>query len=127
MIDDALTKGAPIFATADYTFSATPTPPLAGAPGKGQARLNNADQTQATILWLRYDTAAGVDLRNLLTMLRAEMQVTVQDASDSTKAQHYATTGDVVRQTEYGEIPVRWVSGENALTTNAAVKVIVVS
>lgn len=97
----------PSLTAMDYSFNLTLTAP----PGSGQARLNDADQTLATLLWLDHHTAPGVDVTAILNLAKLGTVVVLQDKDDSSKRQLYNVTGPVTDHTSYTEFPVAWRAG----------------
>jgi len=95
----------------EYMFSATPTEPPTGS----QVRLNNANQTVATLIWVRDTTAPGGDATNFLNLIDTGMKIFIQDKDDSTKWQLYVTTGPSVAKSGYHQVPVTWNSGGTPL------------
>ena len=95
----------------DYSFSATVSEP----PGGGQVRLNNADQTAATLIWASYDTAPGNDAEVLLLAIRADGILFLQDKDNGDRYQEYHVEGDPTDKSAYVEIPVSWTRGGAAL------------
>jgi hypothetical protein len=96
----------------EYNYVNTTSTP----PATGQVRLNNADQTLATLLWPSYLTALSKDIRNLLLSMRSGDLVILQDKDDATKYQEYAATAAAIDPVgPYVEIPVAWQRGGSAI------------
>ena len=97
----------------DYSLNATTTAP----PGGGQIRLNNADQTAATLIWADYHTAPGNDVRIVILAIREGDILLLQDKDNSARYQQYLATGAATDEGTYAEIPVSWQSGGDAVPT----------
>src|SRR5262249_42771143 len=80
-------QGGPGGSTSSFAYtlgSATIEPPTGD-----QVVVNNANQTQATKIWVRYVTTDNHDVANVLRMVKTGMQVYYQASTDSTKWQSY--------------------------------------
>lgn len=91
----------------EFVFSTTGMVP----PGKGQLRLDNADQTLATRLWLSTETASAVDVKRLLMLTQQGNRVDLQDKDDSGRYQQYRLTSPPVDYGSYVEYPVAHETG----------------
>lgn len=109
-LEQFVQEAAGVGALGDFTFSTAVTPP----PGSGNVRVNNADQTLATALWISHTTSDGIDLAAILPLITAGQVLYLQAKADSTFRQAY-TTGVVTDYTDYTEIAVTWKSGESPL------------
>lgn len=97
----------------EWTFNTTLTAP----PSSGQIRLNTADQTVATTLYISDLTAPGSDLGNYLTRsLVAKSRLYIQDKDDSSKYQFYRLQADSVAGAGYHSVAISWLSGGGALS-----------
>ncbi|HKE76621.1 MAG TPA: hypothetical protein VKB57_23590 [Acidimicrobiales bacterium] len=106
----------------EYQFSSATTEPPTGS----QIRLDNADPTLASKLWVRNLTTPGEDIHTLLLAWPAGTLVYVQDYDDHTRYVAYATTGAAVDKTDYVEFPVAWdASGLPLLTQKVSVILLV--
>lgn len=99
----------------EQTFNTQVTAP----PASGQVRLNNANQTQATKLWLSTTTADGIDIKNAVDPAARPLtpptpSIYVQDKDDATKWQRYDASL-VTMQSGYAEYNVTWAEGGSAL------------
>lgn len=104
-----------------WTFSTTTTD---SDPGSGNLRLNNANPTLATFVYVDNSDQAGVDLSAWLDTFDASSsaikgQLYVREGA-SGKVAIYNVTGGVVDGTGYRKIPVSYVSGTGTAFTNAA-------
>ena len=95
----------------DYMFSTT----VATPPGGGQIRLNNADQTQATNLWINSVTSPGNDAGILLRGIASGDTLIVQDKDDGTRWQEYLVNDAVVDYGSWVEVPAEWKTGGSDL------------
>ena len=91
----------------DYSLNGNTTEP----PGSGQVRLDNADQTQATKMWVDAATAPGVDVANALMLVEAGARVYIQDKDDASRYQLYDVVADPVDKGTYVEYAIAWVEG----------------
>jgi collagen triple helix repeat protein len=97
-----------------YTFSAAAPP-----PGNAEVRLNNVNQTIATVISASHTTSTGADTTNALGIINTSNQIYLQDKDDATSWQLYNVTGPVTNQGSYTDIPVAWKKGGTALTAHA--------
>ena len=95
----------------DYLFS----PTVAAPPGGGQIRLNNADQTLATNLWINSVTSPGNDAGILLRAIASGDTLIVQDKDDGTRWQEYLVNADAIDHGTWVEVPVEWKTGGSDL------------
>jgi hypothetical protein len=99
-------------AIGEWTFRDTTTAP----PSSGQIRLNHANQTLATLMWVHHLTALGKDVKNYLEFfVHADSQIYIQTKDDSSKWQLYDVTGEPTDGGTYLTIPIVWNSGGTAL------------
>lgn len=95
-------------ATGEWSFNNT----VAEPPGGGQIRINNADQTLATVMWISGTTAPGVDAINLLKFhIEEDGRLYLQDKDNSAKWQAYEVAGPIVDEGTYIEVPIIWDQG----------------
>jgi hypothetical protein len=95
----------------EYTFNVNTTEP----PGSGTLRLNNANQTLATIMWPHGTSAPGADVINGLRQIKAGSVVYIQDKDNSAAWQEYNVTADAIVETGYVEIGIAWTKGGTAV------------
>lgn len=95
----------------EWMFNATITEP----PGSGQVRLNNANQTLATKVWIHNVTAPGVDAGNVLRQAKMGEQIYIQEKDNAAAWQLYDVLADAIDRTGYVEIAVAWHGGGTAL------------
>jgi hypothetical protein len=95
----------------DFSFN-TNAPPPQGS----QVRLDNADQTLASMISISHTTAPGTDASNVLTLINASNVLYLQDKDDATKYQVYNALGAGIDQGSYTDVPVVWNRGGNPLT-----------
>lgn len=96
----------------DYTFNPNVyvAPPLSG-----NIRMNNANQTLATKVWLHDMTAVNNDASNILSSaIIAGDKIVIQDKDESTRWQRYLVSANVDQGT-YHELTVTWEAGGTAL------------
>src|SRR5215467_9295023 len=97
----------------DLTFSGATTTP----PAKAQVRLNTADQTAATLMWVDHTTNHNADVTIPLDAVNAGAEVYLENQIDSTKHQRYLVTADAVDRGSYTELGVSWESGATLPTS----------
>lgn len=101
-----------------YVFGATTTPP----PMTGRIRLDNADQTLATTMWLHFTNDDGIDIKNyVMDRLQAGNTIYVQDRDEASKWQLYEVTSAITDSGVYATIPITWRTGGATLTANEPV------
>jgi len=102
-------QGAPGGSTSvlDMTFNSTTTVP----PAKSQVRLNNADQTLATLMWIDHTTNTNADMKTPLNLITPDAQIYLENKIDSTKHQLYQVTVAAVDKGTYTELGVTWKNG----------------
>ena len=96
---------------ASYTYNSALTEP----PATGQLRLNNANQTLATRLWVHQNEESGLDVSIGLAKVLAGHQVYIQDFDDATKWVKYNITA-VSDDGAYYDFTVTYHSGPGGLT-----------
>lgn len=80
-------------------------------PGNGKWRLNNADETLATFIYIDDLNDAGLDASVLLeNLVTSGSYAYIQRTEDSTEALLYELTGDSTDGTGYWKLPVTFVS-----------------
>jgi hypothetical protein len=95
----------------EFMFDAHLTEPPSGS----EVRLNNATQSAATKMWVRYTTADGTDATTALLLIDASAKVYLQDKDDASRWQQYQVTGNAIDKGSYVELPVSWLAGGAAL------------
>jgi len=101
-----------------YVYGASTTAP----PMTGRFRLNNTDQTLATVMWLHFTNNDGINIENyVMDRLAAGDTLYIQDRNDATQWQLYEVTGAVTDSGDYATIPIAWRTGGSALVTNEQV------
>jgi hypothetical protein len=108
--------------TAEYSFNAQITAP----PANNQARVNNADQTQATKLWLSTTDAEGRDVEHYLDpdskpVTSTPVAIYLQDKDDNTRWQRYDVNSVVITHDSHAEYDVTWGEGGNPLVAQRMV------
>ena len=98
----------------EYTYSDAGATP----PNDGQLRMNNADQTLASLLYASNTTAPGVDVTNGINLVHVGNQIYVQDKEDASRYQVYDVTGDAINHGTWTEVPVAWTKGGMALLSS---------
>jgi hypothetical protein len=97
--------------SAKFVYNDTTTEPPSGS----QLRMDNADQTQATKLWIRDTSQDGVDVSVVLNFIEATDRLYIQDVDEQTRWQGYAATGPSIDKGDYYEVPVFWLEGGSPL------------
>jgi hypothetical protein len=101
-----------------YIYGAATTAP----PMSGRFRLNNADQTLATTMWLHFTNNDGINIENyVMDRVAAGDTLYIQDRNDATQWQLYEVTGAVTDSGDYATIPIAWRTGGSSLVTNEQV------
>lgn len=99
-------------AIGEWTFNNTTTAP----PGSGQVRLNNSNQTLATLMWVSGLTALSKDvIRYLQLFIDEDGRMYIQNKDSSAQWQMYDVTGPIVVGSGYVEVPIAWIEGGTAL------------
>src|SRR5262245_7868044 len=97
-----------------FSYNAAITEPPTG----NQLRLNNADQTLATRIWVQKVTTDNIDVATFFYLYGLSGNLFyAQDRDDSTKRQRYTLTADGLDKGTYYEFQVSWLSGGLALPT----------
>jgi|SRR5262245_15894709 len=106
--------GASITPIMQFSYNAAITEPPTG----NQLRLNNADQTLATRIWVQKVTTDNIDVATFFYLYGLSGNLFyAQDRDDSTKRQRYTLTADGLDKGTYYEFQVSWLSGGLALPT----------
>ena len=80
-------------------------------PNAGEVRVNQADQTQATVLWVSYFTEPGTDATLFIKTIDTTSAIFLQNREDAESYQRYRVTADPIDHGSYLEIPVSWTDG----------------
>lgn len=105
----------------EYVFSVATAAP----PSTGQLRLNNADLTLATNLWISTITAGGTDVSPFFSTVEVDDELYVQDKDNSTNWYNYKiTTGLFAPPGPYLEYTVTWLAGAGSFVNNANLLVV---
>jgi hypothetical protein len=88
-------------------------------PNNARIRLNQTDQTLATLAWIHYTTSDGVDVRYRLLLHGPDERLYIQDKDDSSRWRLYNVIGEIVDKTTYAEFPIAYVDGGSALLNQA--------
>jgi hypothetical protein len=112
--------GAGLFGYFDYTFNSTNyvPPPIAG-----NFRMNNANQTLATHIYVHEQTATSNDASLMFKQINVGDKFLIQRKADATQWQHYNVTA-IVDMGAWWDFTVTWIEGGSALT-NARTGIIV--
>jgi hypothetical protein len=120
MADVESATGAGLFGYFDYTFNASNyTPP----PIAGNFRMNNANQTLATHIYIHEQTATNNDAALMLRQINVGDKFLIQRKADASQWQHYAITA-IADMGTYWDFTVTWIEGGSALV-NARTGIIV--
>jgi hypothetical protein len=88
-------------------------------PGNGSFRLNNADRSLATFIYMADLSANGVDMSAILSKVGAGDTFYIQQADDANAAVLYTLSGPAVDATTYWKVPVVFNSqGTNPFVNN---------
>lgn len=94
----------------DFDFATDSPPPLAS-----EIRLNNADQTLATVIAISKTTNDGLDATAALIKIHSGARIRIQNWDDSSKWQRYVATGAATDQGTYVTAPIAFDAGGAAL------------
>lgn len=101
-----------------YIYGASTTAP----PMTGRFRLNNANQTLATVMWLHFTNNDGINIENyVMDRLQAGDTLYIQDRNDASQWQLYEVSSAVTDSGDYATIPVTWRTGGSSLVANEQV------
>ncbi len=92
---------------ASFTFNTALTEPVTG----NQLRVNNANQTLATRLWVAETSTDGLDVSVGMAKIQAGHQIYFQDRDDASKWVKYNVTADGVDDGAYWDFAVAYHSG----------------
>lgn len=95
----------------EFMFNET----LAEPPSSGQVRMDNADQTQTTKIWLSNTTATSVDVGVTLDLIEPGWIIAIQDKDQSIKRQSYYVRDPIARKAGYIELTVQRRAGQDPL------------
>lgn len=87
----------------NFRFDTTTT---AADPGSGKFRYNNANPTLVTEIYLDRFTDNGLDMDNILSAIKGDWEIYIQQTDDSTKFFQYNTSTAYVNNTGWWTIPV---------------------
>jgi hypothetical protein len=79
-------------------------------------RLNNANQTLATAMYLHHTNALNIDISNALKMLEAGNTLLLQDKTNAANYRMYRVSAAITDFATYTEVPVTYLSGGAAVT-----------
>lgn len=83
-------------------------------PGSGKWKLNNADETAATFIYMNDQNISGLDASKIIQLLATGSLVYIQRTEDSTEALLYEVSGAPTDGTGYWKIPVTYESEDTA-------------
>src|SRR5262245_52404517 len=106
-----------VLVQSEFTYNGTTTAP----PSSGQLRMNNADQTLPTKLYIHKSTAPGVDIGSALLAVKTGDLIYVQDKDDGSQWRLYTAAANAIDQTTYVEVTVTYTKGGSALNTGQRV------
>lgn len=96
----------------EWQFINTTSPP----PATGQIRLNNGQQSSATVMYVHRTSALGVDAAGMLADIKVGHVLHIQTRDDAARWNNYVVSGTPINQGGvYTEIPVTWQSGGQPL------------
>ena len=90
--------------TFDYRFSTNNTPPTQS----GEVEFDSDDPTLAGYVWIDYLTDGGTDVRNILSGLKKDDQIYIQDKNDATVYFLFKLTSDAHDRGDCYEFAVAW-------------------
>jgi len=100
-----------------YVYGTTATTP---PPMTGRFRLNNTDQTLATIMYLHFTNDDGIDIRTyVLDRVKAGDTLYIQQRNDASKWRLYEVASAITDNTTYATIPIIYRVGGAALVGNS--------
>jgi hypothetical protein len=94
----------------DYNFNPSA---YTAPPNTGNVRMNNANQTLATKIWLHDTTFVGNDASNILDLIGVNDKFYIQDKDNAAQWQRYLITS-VADMGTYHEFGVTWEAGGSA-------------
>lgn len=95
----------------DYMFNGAQ---YVAPPNSGNVRMNNANQTLATKIWLHDITYVNNDASNILDLIGVGDKFYIQDKDNSAQWQRYLITA-IADMGTYHEFSVTWEAGGSAL------------
>ncbi len=108
-----LTGAGTITSTSAWKFDNSTT---AADPGEGKFRLNNADHTIATALYLNETSDAGVDVSLILDTIVSGDSCFIQETADASRAVLYSVSGLPTDNGAWRTIPLTFSSiGNNTI------------
>ena len=111
----APTAAADTLNAAQYKFQTA----TSSGPSSGHFRLNSSSYSAATLLYISDLTSNSVDISGpLLNLIKAGMQVYIQDRGDSSKAALYEIITDPVDSGTYATIGIEHVGSSGTLPGN---------
>ena len=109
--------------TIDYNYNNTITSP----PASQQFRLNNADPSLATHVFVSTTAANGAGVTNFLGAFKTGGHFAFQDFDDDTKYHEYNISGTPVNNTTWFDFPVTWIKGTGVFNNNQKTPMIIYS
>lgn len=91
-------------------------------PGAGDWKLNNADETLATFLYIDDLTISGRDASNIIQVLGNGNYLVIQRTEDSSEALSFQVTGAPTDGTGYWKIPISHDSSDTGGWTGGSAK-----
>lgn len=82
-------------------------------PGSGRWKLNHADETAATFIYMNDQNINGLDASKIIQLLATGSLVYIQRTEDSTEALLYEVSGTPTDGTGYWKIPVTYESEDS--------------
>ena len=91
---------------------------LVAPPLNSQLRFDNVDAALATKIWLHNNNADGLDVSNLLTLVKQGFTIFVQDKDEPERRHRFTATGPMVNLGDYCELPIASVLSVDPLRNN---------
>lgn len=100
-----------------YNFNTNTTAP----PAASTYRLNNADQTAASAIYIDHQTTDNMDASKVFAQLKIGDEVYTQDWTDAAHFHNYFVTAAATNNGNAWTIPVAWDTGAGVIPAGKAV------
>jgi hypothetical protein len=100
--DSVLTPNNSVF-DIEYNFKSST---ITGDPGPGNFKYNSATTSSITNIWIDPITRTGLDFSKVISQLKGDTKIYIQQRTDSSKASLFSLSGSVVDNGGWYTIPV---------------------